>query len=85
MASVSQIRFGRLVESVASTLLPWSMAGDIRNVDISVSGHAKRRDGLVRAITSTDFGGPVRMIGRVVDEDGEEVYVVVGPDGIERI
>lgn len=77
------IRAGRLVENVADTILPLSISPNLQNVDVEKPGEAKRRKGFIRAL-NTDFGGTVTLVRKFEDADGTEVYIVIGPDGVNR-
>lgn len=79
-----EYRFGRLVKNVGECILPPHLSSDQQNIDISKPGEAKRRNGFIRALSSS-FSGEISFVKRWVDHDGEEVYIVIDEDGINRV
>ena len=79
-----EIKFGRLVKSVGETILPANLSPSQQNVDIDNLGEASRRKGFVRAL-DTEFTGEISLIKKWVDYDGEESYIVIDEDGINRV
>jgi len=79
-----QIRFGRLIENVSDVVIPMRYAGDMSNVDISISQEASRRNGYQRAL-GTAFASQVYFHKRFQDVDGTAVYIVVDDDGVNRV
>lgn len=77
------IRFGRLVTSVGTLQLPWSLAGDIQNIDIDEDGSAAKRKGYVRAIDSA-MTGKVGLVHGFEDYDGTDIFIVVDSVGVRR-
>ena len=80
----AKISFGRLVQNVGDTILPLTMSPAMQNIDISQSLEASRRPGYQRALTDTALGGTIKLAAKMTDKDGVEVYVVIGPDGVNR-
>ncbi len=77
------VRFGRLVTSVGALILPWTLAGDLNNVDIDEDGSAEKRKGFVRAIDSA-MAGKVGLVSGFEDYDGTDIFIVVDSTGIRR-
>jgi len=75
--------FGRLVTSVGEAILPPHLGANIQNVDIKQPGEASRRKGFVHAIESA-FTGEISLVAKFTDHDGEECFIVVDEDGINR-
>lgn len=77
------IRFGRLVTAIGTLMLPWSLAGDIQNIDIDEDGSAEKRKGYIRAIDSA-MTGKVALVHGFEDYDGTDVFIIVDSTGVRR-
>lgn len=78
-----EYEFGRLKSDVSSLHLPPNVAAAMQNIDIAVPGEATKRGGYQRTL-QVDFAGKVSMARKFTDNDGTEVYIVIGPDGAYR-
>lgn len=76
-------RFGRMMRSVGTAVLPLGYAVDTLNCDTDESGVAERRRGTVRRI-SVQLSDRVALMAAYNNADGTGVLLYVDANGVGR-